>query len=71
MTGLILRVLTERKVNGKWRDEPLYRRKTRLKAGTNKLEITVSEKPVKAGIDPFNELIDRDPDDNIKNLPRS
>ncbi|GAB2471859.1 hypothetical protein GCM10011375_28540 [Hymenobacter qilianensis] len=64
-------VLTERKVNGKWRDEPLYRRKTRLKAGSNKLDIIVSEKPVKAGIDPFNELIDRDPDDNVKNLPRS
>jgi aminopeptidase N len=64
-------VLTERKVNGKWRDEPLYRHKTRLKAGNNKLEIIVAEKPVKAGIDPFNELIDRDPDDNIKNLPRS
>jgi ABC-2 type transport system permease protein len=31
-------------------------------------EIVVGEKPVKAGIDPFNKLIDRNPKDNVKSL---
>ena len=32
------------------------------------LEIVVSGKPVRAGIDPFHELIDANPDDNAKSL---
>jgi hypothetical protein len=32
------------------------------------IEIIVGEKPVKAGIDPFNKLIDRNPKDNVKSL---
>jgi ABC-2 type transport system permease protein len=27
--------------------------------------MVVDQQPVKAGIDPFNKLIDRDPDDNL------
>ena len=30
--------------------------------------ITVDQKPVKAGIDPINKLIDRNSDDNIANV---
>ena len=29
-------------------------------------EITVDEEPVKAGIDPYNKLIDRTPDNNTR-----
>jgi hypothetical protein len=32
------------------------------------LEIVVSGKPVRAGIDPFHELIDANPDDNARSL---
>ena len=28
--------------------------------------MVVAAKPVKAGIDPYNKLIDRNPDDNVK-----
>lgn len=31
-------------------------------------EIEVDEKPVRAGIDPYNKLIDRESDDNINCL---
>ncbi|WP_375436569.1 ABC transporter permease/M1 family aminopeptidase [uncultured Hymenobacter sp.] len=63
-------VLTESKGNERLRDEPVYRRKIRLKAGPTKLVLMVAEKPAQVGIDPFNELIDRDPDDNVKKLLR-
>ena len=32
------------------------------------LEIVVSGKPVRAGIDPYHELIDAHPDDNARSL---
>jgi hypothetical protein len=32
------------------------------------LEIVVSGKPVRAGIDPFHELIDAHPEDNARSL---
>jgi ABC-2 type transport system permease protein len=31
-------------------------------------EFLVSEKPLKAGIDPYNKLIDRDSDDNLGDI---
>ena len=45
---------------------PLYLKKHWLTPGEHKLEFTVKGKPVKAGIDPYNKLIDRIPDDNMK-----
>lgn len=59
-------VLARRKVNGQWQDVPLYRRKRRFRPGTTRLRVIVPEKPEKAGIDPYNLLIDRTPDDNVK-----
>ena len=44
---------------------PLFIKKYKLKPGTQTLTIRVKGKPVKAGIDPYNKLIDRIPDDNI------
>ena len=45
---------------------PLYLKKHWLKPGEQTLEFVVKGKPVKAGIDPYNKLIDRVSDDNIK-----
>jgi hypothetical protein len=44
---------------------PLYLRKHWLSPGKHTLEFVVSEQPVRAGIDPYNKLIDRIPDDNV------
>jgi aminopeptidase N len=58
-------VFAEAKENGKSVQKPLYLQKHWLPAGQNKLELTVKGKPVKAGIDPYNKLIDRNPTDNV------
>jgi hypothetical protein len=47
---------------------PLYLKKHWLSPGEHTLSFTVNKKPVKAGIDPYNKLIDRIPDDNTKNV---
>ncbi|HLL55907.1 MAG TPA: M1 family aminopeptidase [Myxococcaceae bacterium] len=39
--------------------------KRRVKAGEQELVVSVKQKPAKAGIDPLNKLIDRQPDDNV------
>ncbi len=64
-------VLAREKVNGHWQDKPLYLQKHKLKSGKNKFEFIVSEEPAKAGVDPYNILIDRNPDDNTKTLSES
>ncbi|MBC5993758.1 ABC transporter permease/M1 family aminopeptidase [Pontibacter cellulosilyticus] len=61
-------VLAREKVDGQWQDQPLYLKKHKLKAGQNKFEFVVDKKPAKAGIDPYNILIDRNPSDNTKTL---
>ncbi|WP_373400391.1 M1 family aminopeptidase [Algoriphagus halophilus] len=50
--------------NGKDRVNPLYVQKYKIKPGETTLTIRVKGEPVKAGIDPYNKLIDRIPDDN-------
>ncbi|MEZ5040119.1 MAG: M1 family aminopeptidase [Saprospiraceae bacterium] len=45
--------------------EPIYLQKHWIKPGENSLEFTIDSKPVKAGIDPYNKLIDRISDDNM------
>lgn len=44
---------------------PLLLTKRKLAPGEHKLTFTVKGKPVKAGIDPYNKLIDRVSDDNV------
>jgi hypothetical protein len=51
--------------NGRTRVNPLYIKKHKLKPGQTSLTIQVKGEPVKAGIDPYNKLIDRIPDDNL------
>lgn len=48
--------------------KPLLLTKTRLHAGTNKLQFTVAKAPARAAIDPYNEIVDRVLDDNSKKL---
>jgi ABC-type transport system involved in multi-copper enzyme maturation permease subunit len=43
---------------------PLYLQKHKVVPGKNTFSITVKERPLKAGIDPYNKLIDRVPRDN-------
>lgn len=45
--------------------QPLYLVKRWLTPGEHTIEIYVDEEPVKAGIDPYNKLIDRVSDDNL------
>jgi ABC-2 type transport system permease protein len=45
--------------------EVLYLEKRRITAETDTVTVVVDTRPVRAGIDPFNKLIDRDPGDNI------
>lgn len=48
--------------------KPLFVEKRRITKAVETFEIVVNEKPARAGIDPFNKLIDRDPKDNTKSL---
>ena len=48
--------------------KPLFLRKVRITKPVETFEIVVSEKPAKAGIDPYHKLIDRNPKDNTRSL---
>jgi ABC-2 type transport system permease protein len=47
---------------------PLYIKKHKLTAGKHTIEITVDGKPVSVGIDPYGKLVDKMPNDNLKDL---
>ncbi|MEO8034403.1 MAG: hypothetical protein ABI837_08205, partial [Acidobacteriota bacterium] len=49
-------------------DKVLAMEKHRITKPEMTFEFTVKEKPTRAGIDPLNKLIDRNPDDNTKKL---
>ncbi|MDP9078568.1 MAG: hypothetical protein M3O71_14140 [Bacteroidota bacterium] len=53
---------------GQTQVNPLYLKKYKLTTGEHKIMIVVTGKPVKAGIDPYNKLIDRMPNDNTKDF---
>ena len=46
-------------------EQPLYLKKVRFTTEQNTFEIVVDEMPTRAGIDPYNKLIDRVADDNM------
>jgi 5-hydroxyisourate hydrolase-like protein (transthyretin family) len=50
--------------DGRRQTNPLYLQKHKLKSGEHTLTIRVKGKPLTAGVDPYNILIDRIPDDN-------
>ena len=51
--------------DGRKKINPIYIQKYKLAQGEKKITLHVKGKPVKAGIDPYNKLIDRIPDDNL------
>jgi hypothetical protein len=51
--------------NGRTRTNALYLQKHKIKPGESTITLQVAAEPVKAGIDPYNKLIDRIPDDNL------
>ncbi len=46
----------------------LFLEKRRISGGTNRISVVVDQRPVRAGVDPFNKLIDRNPEDNISRV---
>jgi ABC-2 type transport system permease protein len=48
--------------------EPLLLQKQRIVTGDNVLKLHVNEVPARVGIDPYNKMIDRNPDDNLRRL---
>lgn len=54
--------------NGRAQTNPLYLHKYRLTAGEHVFTIMVNGKPKSAGIDPYNKLVDRNPNDNVKKI---
>lgn len=53
---------------GRTQINPIILQKYKLTAGVHNISLIVKGKPAKAGIDPYVKLIDRIPDDNIKDL---
>jgi ABC-2 type transport system permease protein len=53
---------------GRPQTNPLYLSKYKFTAGQHTLQIIVKGKPVRVGIDPYAILIDRQPNDNMKDL---
>jgi len=47
---------------------PYYLERKWLQPGENTFTVTTDQKPIKAGIDPYNKLIDRNSDDNLKSV---
>jgi len=52
------------------KEKPLYLRKHKIERNQQEFTLLVDAIPVKAGIDPWNKLIDRSPDDNTIKVER-
>jgi hypothetical protein len=52
-------------VGKKDEEKPLYLKKEKITQANQTFEIIVDQMPTRAGIDPYNKLIDRIPDDNL------
>ena len=59
-------VFSSKDVNGKKVEKELYLQKRKIDKKVMEFEIIVNEEPEKAGIDPYNKLIDRTPDNNTR-----
>ena len=49
-------------------DKVLPMKRVKIRGRDNKFIFSVKELPAKVGIDPYNYLVDRIPDDNVKSL---
>jgi len=61
-------VFGEKDENGKKTKVELYKKKHKITEIPNNLSIRVNQKPTAIGIDPYHRLIDKDLEDNIKEL---
>jgi ABC-2 type transport system permease protein len=52
-------------------DKVLFMEKRHITEPSTSFELTVAERPLEAGIDPYNKLIDRNADDNVKKVAES
>jgi len=64
-------VFGEAEGGGKGDEAVLYVEKRHITSPQTTFEVVVDRLPVKAGIDPFNKLVDRNPEDNLKGAERS
>jgi hypothetical protein len=51
-------------------EKPLYLKKEKISQENRTFEIVVDQMPTRAGIDPYNKLIDRIPDDNMIDIAK-
>ena len=51
-------------------EKPLYLKKEKITQANRTFEIVVDQMPTRAGIDPYNKLIDRIPDDNTIDIAK-
>ncbi len=61
-------VFGEEEIDGKTEEKVLYMKKHRIRDRSTTFELVVDERPVRAGIDPYNKLIDRNSDDNVRSV---
>jgi ABC-2 type transport system permease protein len=61
-------VFGETRKGGRRREKVLFLEKRRITSDEACFEVPVGERPVRAGIDPYNKLIDRDSGDNVKRV---
>jgi ABC-2 type transport system permease protein len=52
-------------------EKTLFLAKRRITQPETEFEVTVDQQPTRAGIDPYNKLIDRNPDDNVVTVSKS
>ena len=58
----------EKTENGAKEETVLFFEKRRITENDVTFEVVVDDKPVRAGIDPYNKLVDRNSDDNVKKV---
>ena len=61
-------VFGEEEIDGEKEEKVLFLEKRRITENEPSFELVVDELPVKAGIDPYNKLVDRNSDDNVKRV---
>ncbi len=61
-------VFGQQESNGRSQEKVLFLEKRRISRSRTTIEVIVNGRPVRAGIDPFNKLIDRDSEDNVKHV---
>ncbi len=59
-------VFADEEVDGEEKEVALYLKKHKITAGENLITLVLDKKPDRAGIDPYNKLIDRDSNDNVE-----